>query len=55
MLAGRGNDILSMNRALATAVRHEEALEPGDLDRALREGRVTLSITVEPAQDSAAA
>jgi hypothetical protein len=44
-----------MNRALAAAVRGQESLHPGDLDRALREGRVTVSITVEPAQDPAAA
>lgn len=42
-----------MNRALAVAVRDQDSLEPGDLDQALREGRVT--ITVEPAQDPAAA
>jgi hypothetical protein len=38
-----------MNRALAAGVRDQHkagTLTPGDLDRALREGRVTLSVTV---------
>ncbi|ACL42036.1 hypothetical protein Achl_4085 (plasmid) [Pseudarthrobacter chlorophenolicus A6] len=41
-----------MNRALAVAVRHQldsGALQPGDLDRALRDGRVTLSIGLKHA------
>lgn len=40
-----------MNRALASAVRRQQesgALAPGDLDRALREGRV--SLVVQPAR-----
>lgn len=40
-----------MNRALAVAVRHQldaGVLQPGDLDRALRDGRVTLSIALKP-------
>jgi hypothetical protein len=44
-----------MNRALAAAVREQDSLKPGELDQALREGRVTVSITVEPAQEPAAA
>ena len=50
----RGNDIISMNRALAAAVeRHHAtgALAPGDLDRALREGRV--SLIVQPSRPDA--
>lgn len=46
-IAGRGSDIISMNRALASAVqRHQQTgdLAPGDLDRALRAGRVRLIV-----------
>lgn len=37
-IVGRGSDIISMNRALAAAIRKQidgGSLDPGDLDRAL--------------------
>lgn len=46
-IARRGSDIISLNRALVGAVQAGEepdGLAPGDLAKALREGRVTIVI-----------